>query len=233
VVGGHVNAVRVEFPGSNRQVFALREPRDDINGMWLMRAQLGLDEDALAARHAGKPVVLLVRERTFLYHEPTEVAFRQRLCGLFESVERVDGHTIAPGKVHVDGYIAVPRAKPLESVQTCGLMPSLYLARPLRGDTVPAEGINAFGMAASPAGIARVEVMVDGKVLREANIGLDPPGFKAPDALAYDPDYPAVQFDFPLNGREIGGGPRTLTVRATRRDGTVEVLTERTIYGVD
>jgi hypothetical protein len=85
-VGGHVNAVRVEFPGKNRQVFALREPRDDINGMWLMRAQLKLDEAALSAQHAGKPVAVLLRERAYLYHEPTEVAYRKRLCGLFENV---------------------------------------------------------------------------------------------------------------------------------------------------
>jgi hypothetical protein len=74
-------------------------------------------------------------------------------------------------------------------------------------------------------------VFIDGKKLKDANIGLAPAGFIAPDLLNFDPAYPAIQFDFALNGKEVGLGPHRISLRATRKDGSVEELNARTIYG--
>lgn len=224
---GHIAASRLEFPGrAGRQVFALDDPYDATTRFRLMRAAWGLDEPGLA--RAGRPVVIALSEPTYLYHTPAEVAFRTRLCRLFDGLERGETVELAPGRTAVALFTARARPAPaLSMVQDCALFPRVYLARPERAEIVE-DGANQYGAAADPAGVARVEVLLDGRAVGDARLGLDPPGGRISDALAFDPDWPRVQFDFRLP--PLSAGAHRVGLRMTTRDGRVETGAERTVY---
>jgi 4-amino-4-deoxy-L-arabinose transferase-like glycosyltransferase len=229
---GHVSATRLEFPGvPGRRVFALGEPSDAISHVDQFRAAMRLDRAALIREHAGAPVVLILPETTYLYHTPVEADFRAGLCGVFGDIEPFAVVEAPPGHLALDLFTARVAPHPLVGAEYCPLLPQVYLARPKRAEAVKRTTTkNFYGMAASPKGVASVDILLDGRPVTQARTDLDPPGARAAPALAFDPDYPRVQFDFKFPAGVLTPGPHRVAVAATAKDGQRIVGADRIIY---
>lgn len=228
---GHIPAARLEFPGGRGAVFALDDPYDETTRFRAMRAAWGLDEAALSRTHAGDGVVLALPEPTYLYHTPEEVAFRRRLCRRFEALRQEAVVELPPGRTAVGLFTARVRSALGPEASPCPLLPSVYIARPQRAEVLE-PGFNFYGAAADPAGIARVDILIDGRPAARARLGLDPQGGRVDPVLAYDPDYPRVQFDFQLR-EALKPGAHRLSARALTRDGRTIEGGQRTVYVAD
>lgn len=234
---GHIPAVRLEFPGGRgRLIYSLDEPADRVTRFDALRRDLDLNREALLRQHAGRAVVIALLEPTFLYHEPNETAFRVALCNAFEDVRAEPSAVLPPDRQQVSIFTARVRTTGLAATAAapCPFLPSLYLARPERAERLRrGEHRNFYGMAADPFGFRDVEVLMDGRVAAEARTGLNPAGTRSPEALRFDPNWPRVQLDFQLPDAALTTGAHRLSLRATRRDGSVVEGAERTVYVSD
>lgn len=216
--GGHRAAARLEVLGG-RPLYSQDEPFDEISQFTVARRAWNLGPDALA-NQAGKGAVLVLDEPQVLYHDADTVAFYKRICTHFDSIEEVSRVDLPPGRIRVHLFTARVRAVAAASAN-CPLLPALYVARPLAGAFVDAgDHKHYFGMAADPKGITRVDVLIDHRFAAATRYGLDPQGARAPDVLAFDPNYPKVQFDFDFPKGTLKPGEHTLSIVATRNDGT-------------
>ncbi len=230
---GHVEAVKLEFPGApGRQVFALGDPRELTAHFDLFRAAIHLDRHALLAEHPGAPVVILLPEPTYLYDMPDEARFRADLCGSFRDVELLETLEAAPGRLVMQTFTARVGAAPAARPRPCPFLPQIYLGRPKRTDILNADILNHLaGLAASPSGVARIDILLDGRVVSRARLHQTWPGVPATStALAYDPDYPRLRFTFDLPRAALTPGAHRLAVRVTARDGSRTDGEERTVY---
>jgi len=230
---GHVEAVKLEFPGApGRQVFALGDPREMTAHFDLFRAAIHLDRRALLAEHPGAAVVLLLPEPTYLYDTPEETRFREALCHSFSEVEPVETVEAPPGRLAMQTFTARVGGVASAVARPCPFLPQIYLDRPKRTDILNADTLkNLSGLAASPSGVARVDILLDGRVVSQARLHQAWPGAPAtsPD-LAYDPDYPNLRFTFALPPAALTPGAHRLAVRVTGRDGARISGEDRTIY---
>jgi hypothetical protein len=222
---GHVEAVKLEFPSRpGRQVFALGDPRELAVRFDVLRRAIGLDRDALVAGHRGAPVVIVLPLPPYLYDDPAETAFRVELCHSFSQIEPVETVVAPPGRLFMQTFIARVGA-PAASGAPCPFLPPVYIGWPKRNAILSGSGGHAAtGLAADPSGVARLDILLDGRIAGQARLGLGP----APAALAYDPDYPHLRFTFDLPA--MAAGPHTLAARMTARDGAVATTETRTIY---
>lgn len=231
--GGHRAASRLEvLAGHGRQVYSLNEPYDDLSKFTIERAAWKLDPAALQAR-PDKPVVLIFDTPKALYNDPDAMAYYQRLCATFDSIEDSSETDLPPGRVQVHIYTAKVHAGPVTPATpaNCPLLPALYFGKPTPGVFVSANDRKAyFGMATDAKGLTKVDVMIDHKIAVPTQYGLDPAGARAPQALAYDPNYPKVQFSFQFPDGTLKPGVHTLSLRAIRSDGTIVEGTAQTLY---
>lgn len=96
-------------------------------------------------------------------------------------------------------------------------------ARAARGDTLAVTGW-AFK---DGVGIARVELLLDGRVVARARYGLDAPGVRRYWSLSNDPQHPRVGFDAHVDLRKASPGRHWLGLRLHGRDGSVEDWSEQ------
>jgi len=229
---GHIEAVRLEFPGQpGRQVFALGDAREHAARFDVFRRAIGLDRDALLAGHAGAAVVILLPLPPYLYDDPAETAFRVQLCRSFTGIEPVDSVTAPPGRLVMQTFIARVGGPAPRAAEPCAFLPPVYIGWPRRNAILSGSDRQAFnGLAAAPGGVARVDILLDGRVVSQAKLGLAPPDAPSPAALAYDPDYPRLRFTFEVPPAALTSGPHQLAARMTARDGWVATSETRTIY---
>jgi hypothetical protein len=230
---GHVEAVKLEFPGQpGRQVFALGDPRELTAHFDLFRAAIHLDRRALTTEHAGAAVVILLPEPTYLYDTPEETRFRTQLCNSFSDVEPVETVEAAPGRLVMQTFTARVGGAASAIAKPCPFLPRIYISRPKRADILNPDILkNLSGLAASPGGVSRVDILLDGRVVGQGRLHQTWPG--APEtlpALAYDPDYPKLRFTFGLPSAPLTPGAHRLAVRVTGRDGSQITGEDRTIY---
>jgi len=229
---GHVEAVRLEFPGQpGRQVFALGDPREHAARFDVFRHAIGLDRDALLTGHTGAPVVILLPLPPYLYDDPAETAFRVQLCRSFSGIEPVETVTAPPGRLVMQTFIARVGADAPGAAAPCPFLPPVYVGWPRRNAILSGAGQRTVnGLAAAPSGVARVDILLDDRVVGQAKLGLSPPDTPRPAALAYDPDYPRLRFTLDLPPAALTPGAHQLAARMTARDGSVATTETRTIY---
>lgn len=230
----HWTATRLEFPGPrDRRYFILNDPYDTkVARFDVARRDWGRDYTALMAQKAA-PIVLVLNEPFYIYHQPELFEVYDRICRDFSDVALSSDTTLMPGRTRVKIYTAQLNALPLQKADwfSCPFYPKLYIAQPIRGDVIFKDTQdNFYGIAADPKGITKVEIMWDGKALMEATYGLSPQGFKAPDGLNFDPNYPNIQFEFRFPKGTLEIGEHRLSLRATRKDGTQITGADRIIY---
>ncbi len=233
---GHISAVHLEFPalGHPRDLYTLDEPYDVLTSRFVVaRHDWGLDRAALMKKQAGKGVVLAIVEPSYIFHDPVQVAFSEELCRSFDEIEPFRIATLPPGRTAIDLYTARVRAAPLPALAKapCPLVPSLYIAHPLRGQFVSVHDHGQyFGIAADPKGVGKVDVMIDHKVAAPTRFGLNPAEFHTPDMLDWAPGWPNLQYDFKFPEGALTPGQHVLTIRATRPDGSMVESDPRTLY---
>jgi 4-amino-4-deoxy-L-arabinose transferase-like glycosyltransferase len=228
---GHVEAVKLEFPGEpGREVYALDDPREVKAHFDVFRAAIGLDRAALIARHAGQPVVVVLPRPPYLYDDPAETAFRVQLCQRFSLIEPVEAVEAPPGRLVMETFTARIGGAGWKAPSPCPLLPAVYIGWPKRDAIIGHPGSNPYsGIAANPSGVARVDILLDGQVAGEGELGQVWPAGPSGAALAFDPDYPRLRFTFALP-RTLTPGAHRLAVRMTARDGAVTTSEARTIY---
>jgi hypothetical protein len=209
-------------------VFALNEPYDFTTRFRLMRASWAGRAGPEARRRPGRGVVVVLPEPTYLYHTPEEVAFRRRLCGLFEAVEPVQTVELPPGP---DGGRALhrPRAQRALARRSRGLrlLPPPVPRRPERAEVVAAATSTA--PRRTPRACAGVEILLDGFPAAPGARRARPRGRPRLRRAAVRPAWPRVQFDFQLPA-DLTPGAHRIAVRATTGDGRTLTGAERTIY---
>ncbi len=218
---GHAQAVHLEFPGVKRAVYTLDNPDDIATRFVVARHKWGLDRTALLRDRAGEGVVLVLQAPEFVYHEAEQAEFYHDICSHFSEIRRETTTILPPGQMEFAIYTARVGNVPDTAPRPCALLPQAYIARPALGDVLKVDDKgHYFGMAADTKGVSKVDILVDGKVAAHAHYGLDPDGVHAPKLLAYDPNYPKVQYDFDFPKGTLTKGRHVLTVVATRTDGT-------------
>ena len=230
---GHVEAVKFEFPGApGRQVFALGDPREVEAHFDVFRAAIHLDLHALLAEHPGAPVVIILPQPSFLYDQADEVRFRVDLCNSFSQIAPVEAVEAPPGRLVMQTYIARIGGIATTTAEPCPFLPQVYLGEPKRTQILsPGVLEHLAGLGASPSGVARVDILMDGRVVAQGRLGHGFPGADPlPAALAYDPGYPNLRFTFDLPPAALTPGVHRIAVRATARDGSVIQGEDRTIY---
>ena len=229
---GHVEAVKLEFPGRpGRAVFALGDPRETIAHFDVFRAAIGLDRASLLARHAGAPVVILLPEPTYLYDDPDDTAFRATLCHSFSDIAPVETVEAPPGRLVMRTFIARVGGGRAGAPAPCPFLPALYIAWPKRTAILArAHALTVSGLTASTAGAASVDILLDGRIVGPARLG-EGAADTTPAALAYDPDFPKLRFAFDMPAAAMTPGPHRLAIRLTTRDGAVVDGQSRLVYG--
>lgn len=76
-------------------------------------------------------------------------------------------------------------------------------------------------------GLARVEVLLDGRMIKQAEYGLSSPGTAVYWKISTDPQHPAVGFRATVDAREVAPGRHWLGLRLHGRDGSVEQWSEQ------
>ncbi len=231
---GHISAVHIAFPANpGREIYTLDEPYDIKARFVVARHDWGLDRAALMKNQAGQGVVLALNQPSYIYHEDEFVSMYAQLCNDFEDIEPFRNVTLPPGRTEVELFTARVRAQPVTAplTQPCALLPELYIAHPTRGKFLsPHSHENFFGIAADPIGITRVDVLIDHTTVVPTRYGLDPAGFRAPEVLKYDPNWPKVQYDFTFPPGTLTPGQHELSIRATRTDGSTVESETRVLY---
>lgn len=233
---GHITAVHLEFPalGKPRDLYTLDEPYDVLTSRFVVaRHDWGLDRAALMRKQAGKGVVLAIIEPSYVFHDPEQVKFFEAICQDFDDIEPFRISTLPPGRTAIDLYTARVRATPEPGLlkAPCPLVPSLYIAHPLRGQFVDVKDHSQyFGIAADAKGVTKVDVMIDHKLAAPTRFGLNPKEFHTPDMLSWAPGWPNLQYDFRFPPGSLTVGQHVLTIRATRPDGSTVESDPRILY---
>ena len=230
-VGGHRATSRIEVI-EHRWAFSMAEPYDDVSRFVIAR-RLWQHDYAGLLKFGHQGVVLILAEPKSLYNDPEELAFYQRLCGEFDGIEPSSEVDLPPGRVQVHIYTAAVRPLSSQAVtpNNCPLLPALYIAKPTPGVFISANDHKAyFGMATDAKGLTKVDVLIDHKLAVPTQYGLDPAGARAPQTLAYDPNYPKVQFSFQFPDGALRPGVHTLSLRANRSDGSIVEGATQTLY---
>ena len=233
---GHITAVHLEFPASGkpRDLYTLDEPYDVLTSRFVVaRHDWGLDRAALMRKEAGKGVVLALIEPSYVFHDPEQVKFFEAICQDFDDIEPFRIATLPPGRTAIDLYTARVRATPDASRldAPCPLVPSLYIAHPLRGQFVTTKDkSHYFGIAANARGVSKVDVLIDHQFAAPTTFGGNTAEFETPQMLKWAPGWPNLQYDFTFPPGSLKVGQHVLTIRATRPDGTTVESDPRILY---
>jgi hypothetical protein len=236
---GHISAVHLEFPADgkkDRRVYTLGDPYDVVARFVVARHDWKLDLASLQRDRAGKGVVIAMNEPDYLLHVQEDIDVYRRLCATFEDIEPFKQSALPPGRTLISFYTARVRTQPLAQAPQgpCPLIPSLYIASPGRARFIKTgDDRNHYGMAADPAGLTKVEIVLDGKTVIPVRYGLNTKESPTPDVLNYDPNWPNLQFDYKFPQGTLVPGEHVISIRATRSDGSMVNGPPRTIYVIE
>ncbi len=164
----------------------------------------------------------------------SEVPYRALLARYHWLCARV-GPLPAPQVVNVDHgrqrflLFALPASAPSRDAQ-CTTPAMAWIDAPAAGRTVERAGFAITGWAFKDGvGLARVEVLLDGRVVAQADYGLDSPGTAAYWKISTDPAHPKVGFAAQVDASAFTAGRHWLGLRLHGMDGSVEDWSEQPI----
>jgi 4-amino-4-deoxy-L-arabinose transferase-like glycosyltransferase len=210
--------------------FALRETRIPVLDHPLNRAhgrapQLALwGLDARRETLAGAPLLLVVGA--------TDVPYRD-LLQRYHALCRRFGPLPPPRVLNIDHgrqrfvLLAWPEGLPeVQDPVACSTPAMAWIDRPVAGARV-AGTLEVSGWAFKDGpGLDRVEVLVDGRPVAEAEYGLPSPGTALYWRISSDPNHPDVGFRARVDASDLRPGRRWLGLRLHGRDGSVEDWSE-------
>lgn len=238
LVGGHYRvAAALDFalrPAAG--VYVLDHRRNHKDGYAYQYVIWNLDEASLRRDRAGAPALIVVQDRRFWFNSHREVAWRAGLCAIFDDLRHLgdlelpagSGYfLIYAGRVRGDGEgMAEVTAGP----GACAALPSAYVARPQRGDTVRGR-VWVYGWAVDDAaGVAAVEVVVDGRSVGRADYGIPWPRVRELMPGSTDPNHPNVGYSLHWDSATTAPGAHRLAIRVRANDGTIRTYGTRTVF---
>lgn len=188
----------------------------------------GLQVDRLA--DAGDAPVLLVVGAS-------DVEYRE-LLGRYHAVCEAAGPLPPPRVLNVDHgrrrfllFAIQPRAAggPSQEPAPCTAPAMAWIDAPLSGAAV-GRRFDLSGWAFKDGvGLSRVEVLLDGRVVAEADYGAESPGVARFWRISTDPQHPRVGFEASIDAGDIAAGTHWLGLRLHGRDGSVEDWSEQPV----
>lgn len=169
---------------------------------------------AVAAGRAGRVRLVLDDGLTPMKHR---LALYHALCTQFGAlpVPRVISADHGRRRFLVYDFVAAP-APP------CATPALAWIDAPLPGATLP-PGFELRGWAFKDGvGLRRVEVLVDGRVARQAAYGAAEPGVRDYWAISNDPNHPRVGVRAVVDARGLAPGKHWLGLRLHGADGSIE-----------
>ena len=242
LVGGHYRiASELDFAlRPARPVYVLDHRRNSRDGYKVQYELWGLDEAGLRAAEPGSDALIVVQDEDYWYYSAAHVTWLAGLCSLFADLRPLGSYELPSAKLAVRFYAGMVRPTPSGAPDrfgpgNCAALPAAFLPRPKRGQRI-AGPVDVFGWVLDAAGVAAVEIVVDGAVVAGTvyGTGYEPPiRRRMPGAVG--PDLPKVGFRGTWDPVGVTAGRHQLGIRVTTVDGRVWQHGERTIFveGVD
>lgn len=242
-LAGDVRATLATMPADTRVVadnfkigaelgFALRDPRIAVLEHPLNRAhgrapQLRLwGLEAQGMRDPGDTPVLLVVGASDVEYKYLLLRYHA-LCRRFGPLPPPTVRNIDHGRTRYLLFAIPPRGDAPRAEGPCVAPALAWIDQPTTdapvGDTFEVSGW-AFK---DGAGLARVEVLVDGAVVAQAEYGLANPGVADYWKISVDPGHPAVGFRATIDASSLAPGRHWLGLRLHGRDGSIEDWSEQ------
>ncbi|HEY2346600.1 MAG TPA: glycosyltransferase family 39 protein [Xanthomonadaceae bacterium] len=215
-------AAKLEFAlAGSRRVISLDHRLDAKHGRAVQLAIWGRDESAVPAL-AGRPVLLVVDEEAL--HPEAREPWSRHLCALFPGMTDAGEVALDEGRQHFLFYRRDPGA-----TGRCAYPSFAFLRSPLP-DARVSGALEVAGWASQDGvGVARVEVLLDGRSVALARYGIEDVEVRSQWPGSDDPRQPDVGFDAHPDLTGIVPGWHELALRVTGNDGRVRVLENRTI----
>lgn len=208
--------------GEGRHWYSLDHRLDAKHGRALQWAIWGRDEGALEALRS-RPLLLLVDEGAL--HPQAREPWNRHLCDLFPGLRWVDEVAIAGGRDAVLMYRRDPGA-----TGACDYPALARMRQPDAGAHVSGNLIVSGWASVDGIGVARVEVLLDGRVAALARYGVEDVEVRSQWPQSDDPAQPNVGFSARLDLRGIAPGAHTLALCVVARDGRARVLERRQLW---
>ncbi|HVF36280.1 MAG TPA: glycosyltransferase family 39 protein [Candidatus Saccharimonadia bacterium] len=216
-------AAELDFAlGGAVPIHVLDHPANRKHGRAAQLAIWSRDEAALRAM-PWRRGILAVEETS---RRPVERldAYRS-LCERFGAVRMLDELRLDAGRAVFVAFEVVPG----RDARTCELPAFGYIDAPVAG-AIAGETVAVRGWAISErAGIARVEVLVDGESRATARYGLPRPEVRAQWPRSEDPGHPRVGFEARLELATLARGPHELALRLTDGNGRTRIVAEQLV----
>lgn len=238
LIGGHYRvASALDFaiqPADT--VYVLDHRQNRMDGYWFQFVLWGMDEASLRRDRAGEPALIAVEDSHFWFSSHREVAWRARLCTIFDELRHLEDFELTAGRRNflfyagrVRGLDTPPRDQDL-GPGNCPTLPSAYLAQPKRGSSVEGSLI-LYGWAVDDrVGVRSVEMLLDGKAIGPATYGNYAPRVRELMPGSTDPNHPNVGFHFEWDSGVTAPGRHKLSFRVVSNDGNEREFGSRTVF---
>ncbi|MAK60148.1 MAG: hypothetical protein CMK09_04140 [Ponticaulis sp.] len=231
VGGDHITTLRIQkLLPEDQPAYTTQSPIDTPRDYQGYRRRLGQGEADLLGEHEGEPAIIVLSEPAYLYREADEFGFREHLCGILSNSERISTTSLTPGEVQVSIFRADVGAYGGDlDPADCAFLPSVVIEQPRAGKYVSGEE-PVFGIAADPAGVKAVTIFIDGAPVPVQQTRVDLPGYRFPELLSFDPDYPSIYWTRLVDFSQFEKGRHTLEVEVETMSGEKRRYGERLIY---
>ena len=244
-LAGDVRALRAAMPAGTRVVadnfkigaelgFALRVPRIAVLEHPLNRAhgrapQLRLwGLEAQGVRDPGDSPVLLVVGASDVEYKHLLLRYHA-LCRRFGPLPPPVVRNIDHGRTRYLLFAIPARGDAAPDDGPCVAPALAWIDRP-KADARVGDAFEVEGWAFKEGvGLSRVEVLLDGKVVAEAEYGLANPGVADYWKISVDPRHPAVGFRARIDAAALPPGRHWVGLRLHSRDGSVEDWSEQPV----
>jgi hypothetical protein len=222
VVDDFILAAELEFAlRGAKPVLALDHPLNAKHGRALQLSLWRRDESALpdAMRH---PILFVADESalTLVLREP----WNRHQCAVLPGLDALGVLDVDEGRRSFLFYRRDPGAS-----AHCDAPALAFLDIPL-ADAEVSGAVDLRGWASQDGvGVARVDVLLDGRAVVPAQYGTDNPGVRSQWPDSDDPQHPYVGFLARVDLRGVVPGEHTLALRVTGHDGRARILERRTI----
>ncbi|MEO5596284.1 MAG: glycosyltransferase family 39 protein [Lysobacteraceae bacterium] len=215
-------AAELEFALDGKYpVFVLDHPLNAKHGRALQLALWHRDGSALQSR-AIQPLLLVVEE-TALKPEMRE-SWNRRLCATWPGLQAIDETQVDDGRKRFLFFLHQPGNQ-----GACDVPAQALMQQPLSGAKV-SESVQVAGWAFQDVvGIARVDILLDGKLAAAARYGIANHSVPSQYPQADDPNLPNVGFHATLSLSQVPAGRHRLALKITGNNGRVRVLEQRSI----
>ncbi len=222
VADNFILAAELEFAlGGAKRVIVLDHPLNTKHGRALQLALWHRDERALPAL-AQHPILLVVEEPAFKLElrEP----WNRHLCALFPGLRDAGESSVDAGRQRFVFY-----RRDVGASGSCAYPSIAFLARPQADETVSGQLDLAGWAFQDGVGVARVDVLLDGRSVAAAHYGVEDVGVRSQWPASDDPQQPNVGFQARVDLGDVAIGEHALALRVTGHDGRMRILENRTI----